>query len=62
MAETDKERVVNRLLDICECEGKLDRCDSQGSKGIGWFCSREPNHEGRHWACIVTEHKIYEWD
>lgn len=58
---TDKERVVERLLRVCECESEHEGCGKPSPNG-GWNCSRDPGHKGRHFACGELTHKFDEWD
>ena len=54
-----KERVVNRLLGICECQTDEKGCNASCEEGF--HCSRDINHIGNHFACGM-EHRVYEWN
>ena len=58
-----KQKVVNRLLGICEC-GNLSSLSGRPCRNIspynGFNCSRDRLHEGNHFAC-GSNHKIEIW-
>jgi len=57
----DKQRVIRRLLGLCECTSQMEgRCDIYYLDS-GYHCSRDVGHKGRHFACGM-EHKFLEWD
>jgi hypothetical protein len=56
---------MTKPTEACEwCEGAKD-CPSfepQAGRKIGYACTRESGHLGKHVVCLSFRHRVAEWD
>ncbi len=45
----------------CECNGTKPFCKNISPTSSGFWCSRNKNHRGQHYACGSFQHKIETW-